>query len=188
MYSDKIWFYAKLLKGQFTHPPPSWTLTLLNPTSITLDLNQNLHLIELDVLHLSWIILQCCYCYQLPNIQLQNYHTYHNCNTAVFFYHGISWIHDLDSLCQQPTFSSAHYFDSWSDCLNQASHLINPLLLFLFLSFSIHLFLCLCDTNRQITKDTTSTSQKGQSSQYTKPSPTNPRERISKRRSYKPEY
>jgi len=44
-------------------------------------------------------------------------------------------------------------------------------------------------TNRQITKGTTSTSQKGQSSQDTKPGPTKPRERISKRkRSYKSEY
>jgi len=45
------------------------------------------------------------------------------------------------------------------------------------------------DTNRQITKDTTSTSQKGQSSQDTNSGPTKPRERINKkRRSYKPEY
>jgi len=45
------------------------------------------------------------------------------------------------------------------------------------------------DTNRQMTKDTTSTSQKGQSSQDTKSGPTKPRERINKRRrSYKPEY
>jgi len=35
-----------------------------------------------------------------------------------------------------------------------------------------------------MTKDTTSTSQKGQSSLDTKPGPTNPRER----RSYKPKY
>ena len=44
------------------------------------------------------------------------------------------------------------------------------------------------DTNRQITKDTTSTSQKGQSSQDTRPGPTKPQERINKKRSYKPEY
>jgi len=45
------------------------------------------------------------------------------------------------------------------------------------------------DTNWQITKNTTSTSQKGQSSQDTKQGPTKPRERINKRRrSYKPEY
>jgi len=45
------------------------------------------------------------------------------------------------------------------------------------------------DTNRQMAKETTRTSQKGQSSQDTKPSPTKPREKNSKgRRSYKPKY
>jgi len=45
------------------------------------------------------------------------------------------------------------------------------------------------DTNRQMTKDTTSTSQKGQSSQDTKPGPTKPKKRINKRRrSYKSKY
>jgi len=45
------------------------------------------------------------------------------------------------------------------------------------------------DTNRQMTKDTTSTSQKGQSYQDTKSDSTKLRERISKRRrSYKPKY
>jgi len=39
-----------------------------------------------------------------------------------------------------------------------------------------------------MTKDTSSTSQKGQSSQYTKSGPTKPRESISRRRSYKPKY
>jgi len=43
-------------------------------------------------------------------------------------------------------------------------------------------------SNQQMTKDTSSTSQKGQSSQYTKLGPTKPRESISRRRSYKPEY
>ena len=42
------------------------------------------------------------------------------------------------------------------------------------------------DTNRQMTKDTTRTSQKVQSSQYTKSGPTKPRESINRRRSYKP--
>ena len=45
------------------------------------------------------------------------------------------------------------------------------------------------DTNRQMTKDTTRTFEKDHSSQYTKPEPTKPRERISKRRiSYKRKY
>ena len=39
-----------------------------------------------------------------------------------------------------------------------------------------------------MTKDTSNTSQKGQSSQYTKWGPTKPRESISGRRNYKPEY
>ena len=44
-------------------------------------------------------------------------------------------------------------------------------------------------SNQQMTKDTSTTSQKGQSSQYTKSGPTKPRERIIKRReSYKLEY
>jgi len=51
---------------------------------------------------------------------------------------------------------------------------------------------CVCfrdvDTNPQITKDTTSNFQKGQSSQVTKPGPTKPQDNINKRRSYKPEH
>ena len=40
-----------------------------------------------------------------------------------------------------------------------------------------------------MTKDTSKTSQKGQSSQYTKSGPTKPRESINRRRTrYKPEY
>jgi len=43
-------------------------------------------------------------------------------------------------------------------------------------------------SNQQMTKDMSSTSQNSQSSQYTKSGPTKPRESISGRRSYKPEY
>jgi len=44
-------------------------------------------------------------------------------------------------------------------------------------------------SNQQMTKGISSTSQKGQPSQYTKSSPTKPQESISRRRrSYKPEY
>jgi len=43
--------------------------------------------------------------------------------------------------------------------------------------------------NQQMTKDKARTSQIGQTSQYTKPSPTKPRESINRRRTrYKPEY
>jgi len=43
-------------------------------------------------------------------------------------------------------------------------------------------------SNQQMTKEKSRTSQKGQSSQYTNLDPTKPRESINGRRSYKPEY